>query len=357
MFQRNKFDFLLVIPVVFLLILSVAFITSVFPTKLPDLILFILVSLAIFLIFSFIDLEILLSLSPFLFLLSVFLLISVFLLGNVTRGSFRWIPLGSFTIQPSEFIKPFFALFSSWYWYRNKFSDKNLLVYLLFFFPAFVLIFLQPDLGSTLVLFSIFTGMVLFSGVKLKNLLILVIIFLLALPCFWFFLKDYQKTRVVNYFNPYSDPLGDGYNVIQSTITVGSGGLFGRGFGKGTQSHLSFLPERHTDFIFASAAEEFGFTGTTIILILYMILFLKMLSIANLTEDRQNFLLVLGLLFYLSFQTMVNIGMNIGILPITGITLPFLSYGGSSLLTNMISLGIIENISRKNRREGTLVIR
>lgn len=337
--------------------MSVGVITSVFPSKLLDLLLFIAISIAIFIIFSLIDLEILLSLSPLLFLSSVILLISVFLLGNITRGSVRWIPLGNFTIQPSEFIKPFFALFSSWYWIRNKFSGKTLVVYALFFLPAFVLIFLQPDLGSTLVLFSIFSGMILFSGIKFKNLLILFLIFLLVLPCFWFLLKDYQKTRAVHYFNPYSDPLGDGYNVIQSTITVGSGGLFGRGFGKGTQSHLSFLPERHTDFVFASAAEEFGFTGTTIILVLYIILFLKMLNIASLTEDRQNFLLVLGLFFYLSFQTIVNIGMNIGILPITGITLPFLSYGGSSLLTNMISLGIIENISRKNRREGTLVIR
>jgi rod shape determining protein RodA len=180
---------------------------------------------------------------------------------------------------------------------------------------------------------------------------------LLLIPVFWFLLHPYQRTRAAHFLSPYSDPLGEGYNLIQSKIAVGSGGLWGRGLGRGTQSHLAFLPERYTDFIFASLAEELGFAGSLVVIGLYLFLFLRILKIAFLSRERPFFLLGIALFFYLFFQSVVNIGMNIGVMPITGVTLPLLSYGGSSLLATMISLGMLENISRRNSPDGFLEIK
>jgi rod shape determining protein RodA len=223
--------------------------------------------------------------------------------------------------------------------------------------PVIGLIFVQPDLGSALVVLSIFISSILFSKISFKQFTTLLLSALLLIPLFWFFLHDYQRMRVVHFLNPYFDPLGEGYNLIQSKIAVGSGGFLGRGLGRGTQSHLAFLPERYTDFIFASLAEELGFVGSLTLIVLYLILFLRMLKIASLSKERPYFLLAVSIFFYLFFQTIVNIAMNIGLMPITGITLPLVSYGGSSLVTTMISLGILENISRKNSPDVFLEIK
>ena len=167
----------------------------------------------------------------------------------------------------------------------------------------------------------------------------------------WRFLKDYQRARVLSFLNPYSDPLGTGYNVIQAVISVGSGKFFGRGLGRGTQSHLYFLPERHSDFIFASLAEELGFLGASLLLVFYFLLLFQILKIAKNAADDFGFLIVTGVFSHLSFQILVNIGMNLGLLPITGITLPLVSTGGSSLLATMVSLGLVENVGRSRRLE------
>ena len=177
------------------------------------------------------------------------------------------------------------------------------------------------------------------------------------LPFFWLAMKDYQKTRFLHFLNPQTDPLGQGYNQIQAKITVGSGKLYGWGLGRGSQSHLSFLPERHTDFIFSSMAEEFGFIGSVLLVILYLLLFLRIIYIAGNCSDRQDVILAMGIFWSLFFQTVVNIGMNIGIFPITGVTLPLFSYGGSSLLSTMIGLGMLENIFVKNKINKIISIR
>jgi rod shape determining protein RodA len=355
--SRRKFDFYLLIPVIFLLGFSVATIASVSPENLVSHLLYIAVAFIFFLIFSFLDLEILFPFSPIIYLSCLGFLILPFLLGTVTRGSVRWIPLGGYTLQPSELVKPFLVLISAWFWSKGEFSFQRLVQFLFLFLPPLALIFLQPDLGSTLVVLSIFAGAILTSGIKVKQLLVLMVIGILLIPVSWFSLHDYQKMRVVHFINPYSDPLGEGYNVIQAKIAVGSGGLFGRGFGRGTQSHLAFLPERHTDFVFASLSEELGLVGSALVLLLYMMLFLKLLKIASGSKQKNFFLLSLGMFFYLFFQTVVNIGMNIGLMPITGITLPLVSYGGSSLLTTMISLGILESVCRQGGDSGLVEIK
>lgn len=337
-------------------------ITSVSQTNLASHLFYIFIGLIFFGLFSFLDLEILFTLSPFLYVFSVIFLTLPFLLGTITRGSVRWIPIGQFTVQPSEIVKPFLAIISAWYWSRKELNFKNFFVFSLLSLPIIVLIFLQPDLGSTLAVLSIFAGTLIVLPIKPKQILIFALIAVSVLPLFWFSLKDYQKFRVIHFLNPYSDPLGEGYNIIQSKITVGSGGIWGRGIGRGTQSHLAFLPERHTDFIFASLSEELGLVGAGFILLLYYLLLRRILVIARLalsnsSNNKSYFLLSIGLFSYMAFQIVVNIGMNLGILPITGITLPLISYGGSSLLTVLISLGILQSIFNRSNEEKVLQIK
>ncbi len=354
---RPKFDWYLLLPVLFLLGFSVGIIASISPANLPQHLLYILLGLGFFLFFSFIDLEILLPLSPLIYLLGLFFLALPFLVGTVTRGAVRWIPVAGFTIQPSEIVKPFLALVAAWFWAKEPFSLKRIVIYLGFLLPVALLVFFQPDLGSTLVVLSIFGGVFLYSGIKGRQLLLLLLVLTLAIPLAWFGLHNYQRLRLIHFLNPYVDPLGEGYNLIQAKIAVGSGGFFGRGWGRGTQSHLAFLPEKHTDFVFASLSEELGLIGAGTVFFLYLMLFWRILKIAQQTRDRSFFLLSLGLFFALFFQTVVNLGMNMGLLPITGVTLPLISYGGSSILATMISLGILEAISRRRGEERFLEIK
>ncbi|MGB9637375.1 MAG: rod shape-determining protein RodA [Microgenomates group bacterium] len=362
MLPPRRFDFFLFLPIVFLLGIGVFILASVAPANLSTHLLYVFISLCFFFFFSLLDLEIIFPFSPFVYVFSLFFLMLPLFLGTAVRGSARWISLGQFTIQPSEIVKPLTALIFAWYWARRKVSLRNIFFAFLIFIPIVILIFFQPDLGSSLAVASIFIGCLLATPLKMKHILVFLAIFLLTAPTLWFSLKDYQKYRVVHFLNPYSDPLGKGYNLIQAKISVGSGKLFGRGFGRGTQSHLAFLPERYTDFVFASLTEEIGFLGGSIILVLYFWLFSRMFRIASRSltayaNDKFFFLLSIGIIFYLSFQVLVNIGMNLGLLPITGIPLPLVSYGGSSLVSTMISLGILESIANRFNREETLEIK
>lgn len=362
MSRLRRFDYFLFLPAVFLLGMGIVTIASVSPSSLDSHLLYIFISFIFFFIFSFLDPEVLFPLSPLIYVFSLLFLLLPFLVGTVTRGAVRWIPLGQFTVQPSEIVKPFLALISAWYWAKREISLKTFLSFGLLSLPILFLIFLQPDLGSTLSVLSIFVGCLFSLRIKFKQVLVIFATILVALPILWFSLQDYQKTRITNFIDPSSDPLGKGYNLIQAKIAVGSGGFLGRGLGRGTQSHLTFLPERNTDFIFASLAEETGFVGSLFVLTLYAFLFLRILKIAIRSKDsypngRLFFLLSMGLFFYLAFQTVVNIGMNVGLLPITGITLPLVSYGGSSLLTTMISLGMLESVSIRSHQEGSIMIK
>lgn len=352
----KKFDFILFGLTILILSLGSITVGSVASENLPTHLVYIAISFFAFFLFSFVDIEIWFSFSPFLYLLSLFLLLLPFFFGEAIRGSARWINIGNLTFQPAELVKPLLAIFLAWFWSKKKPSIKNLFLISILFLPQLFLIFIQPDLGSTLAVLAIL-GSCLFSMPFTKQQLIrIALVFLIILPLGWFSLKDYQKQRIHQFLDPYSDPLGSGYNLIQAKISVGSGKLFGRGFGHGTQSHLYFLPERYTDFAFASFAEEGGFLGVTILLFLYFSFFWRILTIGfSLAENRFStnnyFVLLIGIFSYIFFQTIVNIGMNIGLFPITGVTLPLFSYGGSSLLSTMISLGILENIAVKSSKK------
>lgn len=294
----------------------------------------------------------------FLFYIIVFLLLLVVLiLGIETRGSVRWIPLGFLNIQPSELAKPALILFLADFWRRNSPSFKNILKSFLFSIPLLFLVFRQPDLGSTLTLFAIWVGVVFACGISFKKILTISLIVLILIPMMWFPLRDYQKERIFGFLTPESDPLGRGYNLIQSTIAVGSGEFFGRGLGRGTQSRLQFLPEFRTDFIFASIAEELGFVGSILILMLYLFLFVSCMILAKQTLDLFGYLLIFGISTMLLFQTFVNIGMNVGLLPITGITLPLISYGGSSLISTFLCLGFVSSVAKYGKRNSSESVR
>lgn len=278
------------------------------------------------------------------------LLLSTLILGFETRGSLRWIPLGIFNIQPSEFAKPVLILILARFWASNSPTWSNIGKSLLWFIPYFLLIFRQPDLGSSLTLIAIWLGMLFATHISINKLLVLALIILFVLPTSWVFLRSYQKERILGFLSPESDPLGKGYNLIQSTIAVGSGELLGRGLGRGTQSRLQFLPEFRTDFIFASIAEEMGFVGSLLILSLYLFLLMYLLRVAQSVSSQFSRLTILGVVSMITFQVFVNIGMNVGLLPITGITLPLISYGGSSLIATLICLGMVGSCAKDRRK-------
>jgi rod shape determining protein RodA len=260
----------------------------------------------------------------------VLLLIPI-LFNNITRGSRRWIDIGFTTLQPSELVKPWLMLFLA-----------NTTVPLLHFIPVGI-IMAQPDLGSALSVLFLIIPVIFYNPKLFKICLIAGIAFLAISPILYnVVLHGYQKERITNFLNPSADPQGKGYNVIQSKIAVGSGGFFGKGYKKGTQGQLLFLPEKHTDFMFAATAEELGFVGVIFIITAYFFLIKTLITKAFMAKNnRVLFLFTLGIALQIWMQAFVNIGMNIGILPVTGIPLPFLSVGGSSLIALFFSIGVI----------------
>lgn len=347
-------DFLLTLPAVLLLSLSVLVIYSSDPRAALQQAVVALVGLSIYWFLSLIDFESFRQYGRFLYPLVLFFLLVVFALGIETRGSLRWIQLFGFQFQPSEIAKPMVVLFLADFWNRRVPTWSNTAKSFLWVLPVLALIFKQPDLGTALTIFVIWLIMLIGANISLLKIALMGLSSGLLMPVVWLFLKDYQKTRMISFLAPSEDPLGGGYNVIQSVIAVGSGQFLGRGLGRGTQSRLQFLPEFRTDFIFASIAEELGFIGSAIVLILYGVLIGRSLMIAASTQNRFGTLLIFGVLGMLFFQIIVNIGMNTGVMPVTGITLPLLSYGGSSVISTLISLGFIASVARfGNRRNIT----
>lgn len=294
------------------------------------------------------------------FVINLFLL-STFIFGETVRGATRWIDLGLGKLQPSEIIKPFLIIFFATFLTVKKDSLpepiksmdlKRVILYFLTLFPPFFLIFRQPDFGSAVIIGAVWFVLLLMSPLKLSWLILLITVALGSFLPVQYLLAPYQRQRLQTFINPQFDPLGVSYNVIQSIIAVGSGRLFGRGLGRGTQTYLQFLPENHTDFIFASLTEELGLFGAGLVIVLFVLLLLRLLYLSQ----KQTFfsaaqLSMLGLTMMIFLQMFVNIGMNLGLLPVAGITLPFLSYGGSSLVSNWLSLGIIANLSQRLTRK------
>ncbi|MBI2600921.1 rod shape-determining protein RodA [Candidatus Daviesbacteria bacterium] len=311
---------------------------------------FVFFGFIIYFLVSKLDYRILKNFSIYAYIFTILLLLIVLALGIETRGSVRWIPLGFFNIQPSELAKPVLILMLANFWSKSLPSWRNIGISLLIALPVVFLVFEQPDLGSALTIFAIWVGMLIPVKISFKKLLVLLVILILMAPVGWFSLEDYQKQRIFSFLSPYEDPLGIGYNIIQSTIAVGSGQFLGRGLGHGTQSRLQFLPESRTDFIFAFIAEELGFMGAMIIIGLHVFLIYYLFKIADQARDKFGYLIIFGIVSMLFFQSFVNVGMNIGILPITGITLPLVSYGGSSLLATLLSLGLVLSIARYRKK-------
>ncbi|MDB4940355.1 MAG: rod shape-determining protein rodA [Candidatus Doudnabacteria bacterium] len=308
-----------------------------------------LIAIGLFLFFAFFDYRTLTKQSRYYYLLFVALLGGLILVGRAVQGSSRWFNLGVINLQPAELMKLIMVLVLARFFAlrRGEINTfKNVSLSFLYVLIPMLLIAKQPDLGSAIVIFVIWLGMLFFSTVNKKVFIYLFIALALFSGVAWkTLLHDYQKNRIEIFLNPDRDPKGKGYNVRQATIAIGSGGVFGRGLGKGLQSQLRFLPERQTDFIFASASEELGFLGSMVIITLYFILLFRLLIIYRQCRDDLSRFLIIGIFFMMLSQVVINVGMNMGIMPVTGIPLPMLSYGGSSLLTVAISMGIAEAVA------------
>lgn len=273
--------------------------------------------------------------------------------GHISRGAQSWFSLGWFALQPSDFMKLILILVLAKYFSRRHVEIahyRHILISGLYAFVPFILILIQPALGSAITIFLIWLGMVIFAGLSKKHLLAVFGVGLLSFIMLWFLvLAPYQKERISTFIHPLEDIRGAGYNVYQSTLAVGSGQLLGKGVGYGTQSRLQFLPEYQTDFIFAAFAEEWGFVGVLLMFALFAIVLWRLLSAALLAETNFEALFGVGLAITLISQFTINVGMNLGLLPVTGLTLPFVSYGGSHLLTEFLGLGILNGMRAYSR--------
>ena len=304
-------------------------------------------------LFSRIDYRFWIEASYIFYWLSIFFLVIVFFWGGSTNGAQRWIRLGILSFQPSELAKFSLILFLARYiGSRNVelFYLRRLFFLLIALGVPLLLILKQPDLGSALLLVPVSIILMYVGGVQVRWILWMFILGLSSLPIIWHFLKDYQRERLDVFLSPEADPLGAGYNLIQSIIAIGSGGVAGKGYLQGTQTQLSFIHEHHTDFIFSVVGEEWGFVGCLIVLGLYYAMIQKSFEIARKARDREGALLALGISSIFAVQIVVNVGMTIGILPVTGLTLPFISYGGTSLVFSYAAIGMLLNISYANRR-------
>lgn len=283
------------------------------------------------------------------FAVVVLLLIIVLFAGSTVRGTKGWFSLGGIGMQPVELAKIALIIVLAKFFsnrFQQFFVSKHIIVSFFFCLILAGLVLLQPDLGSALILFGCWFILLLLTGIKKRHVVLLLIVFLLVASIGWtFFLKDYQKDRILVFLNPESDPLGRGYNVSQSIIAIGSGRLWGRGLGFGSQSQLKFIPEAQTDFIFAVIAEELGLVGVVLVLGFWGVIFYRLLRIAKQAQNDFGLFLILGIMSVFFLHLVVNIGMNMGIMPVMGISLPFVSYGGSFLVASMMMIGIAESVA------------
>lgn len=308
---------------------------------------FSLIGFLLIFVVSQLDFRLLKSLAYFLYAFTLILLALVLFFGQIFHGVRGWLPFGLFNFQVVELVKltSIIALAAFWQKTIRPLPFSRIIVSLIFVVPAAILIFLQPDFGSAVILFLTWLGFIFVINKNKKHFIILFVILILAVVCaYFFFLKDYQRERLLTFFSPDRDPLGRGYQIRQSIVAIGSGKFFGRGLTFGPQSQLKFLPASQTDFIFAVIAEETGLVGCLIIFIIFALFLRRLNKIARRTYDAFGVLIVVGVLINFFIHFVLNIGMNLGLLPIVGIPLPFLSYGGSSLIVSLITVGLAESI-------------
>lgn len=340
-------DPVLTVTLTLLVTLSVFVLFSIAPFLFPGYFFFLVVAIGFYLLFSNIDFDILAVFYKHLYVASIFFLLLPLVIGQVTRGAIRWIPLGTLTLQPSEIVRPFLLVFFACYLTEKKPDLRKIIKATLLLALPFFLILIQPSLGVSVLTVLGFVGIILALDIDKRYLLVGFLIFIALLPVSWQLLAPYQRLRVESFLDPASDPLGAGYNSLQSMISVGSGMFLGRGLGKGIQTQLAFLPERHTDFIFASVGEELGFVGAVLLLVGLFVVFWRISQASENAMSIPARAFISGLFITLLAQTVINIGMNMGLLPITGVPLPLISAGGSSFLATMIGLGIVVGATKK----------
>ena len=345
--KRTSLDYPLTVLIGLIVVLSLIALTSVAGSLFPTYYLYIGFGILLYLFFSNFEFAIIKAFSRHLYFASIFFLILPIIIGQVTRDTIRWIPIGSLSIQPAEIVRPFLILFFADFLVNNEFSGSFIFKAFLYFLLPVALIVIQPSLGVAIITAVGIFGTLISSGINKRHFIIGLAIFILSLPVSWFVMKDYQRQRIVGFINPEGDPLGAGYNSIQSVISIGSGGVFGKGLGKGVQTQLEFLPEKQTDFIFASISEELGFLGAMVLILLTLAILYRLVTFMENAKGPVERAYLSGFLMTLLVQITIHIGMNLGLLPITGLPYPLVSAGGSSFIATMAGLGIAASTRRK----------
>lgn len=341
-----RLDYILLAAATLLIIFSFIVLSSIADFLFPAYFVYLFVAIGTFIIFYKIGFKLVSAFSVHLYIASIIFLLMPLVLGQVTRGAIRWIPLGPLTIQPSEIVRPLLLIFFANYLLNKKLDLKRVFKIVVLITIPLILILIQPSLGVCILTGIGLLGVYLAAGINKRYLGIGILISVLLAPLLWQVLAPYQRSRIVSFINPSKDPYGAGYNTIQSTIAVGSGKLSGRGLGKGVQTQLAFLPERHTDFIFASVAEELGFIGSVFLIGIFAVIYWRLIILVESAKSSQSRAYCTGLFLSLFAQSLIHIGMNVGILPITGIPLPLFSAGGSSLVATSMGVAIAMSAKR-----------
>ena len=356
-FSIHRIDFSLLIPAVILVGISLSALFSIDITFFRQQLVLLAIGIFFYFVFLNIDYRFFALYPRYIYALIIIGFLIVITFGTVVNGSKSWLVLFGIHIQVEEFLKPFFILVIAHFLAFSK-SPTALKYFgaIAISIPIFFLILRQPDTGTALMYVGTLAGMMLMYSFPLKYYFLSILALIAPTPIILQVLRPYQKERIATLFNLTADPFGSSYNAIQSLISIGSGGFFGKGLGEGTQSVLRFLPERQTDFIFASICEGLGFLGGISIICLLFFLLFRIYKISRRLDDPYAYLIVMGVFFLILVQTVTNIGMNMGMMPIIGVTLPLVSYGGSSLVTNFILLGMVSSIGYENKKRRTLEI-
>ncbi len=359
-FWKN-FDFILLVVALLLALVGILVLYSIgfkvanlaSPVAVRNQIVFAVIGVVGLLVFAVVDYRSWTKFTPFLYVAMVVLLGVVLIAGKSALGATRWINLGFFQFQPSELAKLVLIVILARFFathYDQMDKPRYIIQSAIYMLIPAVLVLTQPDLGTAMVLGVIWLVMILTTKAPKMLFVVLGVVGSMLLPTAYHFLGDYQKARIAVFLNPSVDPQGRGFNVIQSTIAVGSGQLFGRGLAAGSQSQLNFLPSQHTDFIFAVLTEKMGFIGGSLLLLMFGLLLARGLLIAYRAQDRFGLFLAVGIVTMFAFHVFINVGMNMGIMPVTGIPLPFVSYGGTSLLIGMIGVGLLESVNVRRKK-------
>ena len=333
-----------------LLVYSATYYSDPALTTVKKQVMWVCIGIVLMIAFMVVDYHVLFDIAPILYGIGIALLLYLMLFGRLTANVRSWIHIFGFQFQPSEFMKIFTALMVARYFDSNDraYLDVRSFMWVMGIIglPVFFII-MQPDFGTAASFFPLVAVAMFFGGIRARVWIAMALIVAIALPIGWLAMKPYQKERILIFLNPERDPLDSGYQVTQAKIAIGSGGIHGKGFRHGTQAKLEFLPARHTDFVFAVLGEEWGFIGVLIVLGLYLFLVVQALTFAKHARDRGGTFLVICLIFFFLFHVLINVSMQIGLLPTTGIPLPLISYGGSSTMMFFIAVGLIANVDMR----------